>query len=76
MPLRQYVYTHCASHRLNLYVMKCCDMREVNNMMQTAADAIARFFKFSPKRQQAIGKWIEDVLAGEKRKKIKRNVQK
>ena len=47
------IYTHCASHRLNLCVMKCRDMREVNNMMQTA-DAIARFFKFSPKRQQAL----------------------
>jgi len=39
-------------------------------MMQTA-DAIARFFKFSPKRQLALERWIEDVLAGEKRKKVK-----
>jgi len=50
--------------------MKCRDIREVNNMMQTA-DAIACFFKFSPKRQLALEKWIEDVLAGEKRKKLK-----
>ena len=64
------IYTHCASHRLNLCVMKCCDIREVNNMMQTA-DAIARFFKYSPKRHLALEKWIEDVVAGEKRKKVK-----
>ncbi|XP_065883923.1 52 kDa repressor of the inhibitor of the protein kinase-like [Dysidea avara] len=64
------IYTHCASHRLNLCVMKCCDIREVSNMMQTA-DAIARFFKNSPKRQLALEKWIEDILAGEKRKKVK-----
>jgi len=37
------IYSHCASHRLNLCVMKCCDIHEVNNMMQ-AADAIACFF--------------------------------
>ena len=37
------VYTHCAAHRLNLCVVKCCSIREISNMMQTA-DAIARFF--------------------------------
>lgn len=36
-------YTHCAAHRLNLCVMKCCSIREVSNMMDTA-DRISRFF--------------------------------
>ena len=38
------LYTHCAAHRLNLCVMKCCSIREVSNMMQTA-DKISRFFQ-------------------------------
>ncbi len=42
------MYTHCTAHRLNLCVVKCCSVREVSNMMQTA-DAVAHFFKNSPK---------------------------
>ena len=67
------VYTHCAAHRLNLCVVKCCSIREVNNMMDVA-DKVARFFGNSPKRQLALEAWIEDVLQGEKRKKL-RDVQ-
>ncbi len=37
------LYTHCAAHRLNLRVVKCCSLREVNNMMEIA-DKTARFF--------------------------------
>ena len=36
------IYTHCAAHRLNLCVVKCCSLREVNSMMQTA-DSVALF---------------------------------
>ena len=36
-------YTHCASHRLNLCIVKSCSIREISNMMQTA-DSISRFF--------------------------------
>ena len=43
------VYTHCAAHRLNLYVVKCFSVREDSNMMQTA-DSAARLFKNSPRR--------------------------
>ena len=63
-------YSHCASHRLNLCIVKCCSIREVSNMMQTA-DSISRFFKYSPKRQLALEKWIDDILLGEKRHKLK-----
>ena len=38
-------------------------------MMQTA-DSISRFFKYSPKRQLALEKWISDILQGEKRGKL------
>lgn len=63
-------YSHCASHRLNLCIVKCCNIREVNNMIQTA-DSISRFFKHSPKRQLALERWIDDILQGEKRHKLK-----
>ena len=33
------LYTHCAADRLNLCVVKCCNIHEVNNVMQ-AADSI------------------------------------
>lgn len=68
------VYTHCAAHRLNLCVVKCCSIREVNNMMQTA-DKIARFFKYSPKRQLALEAWVDDLFPEEKRKNLKRCVE-
>ena len=64
------VYTHCAAHRLNLCIVKCCNIREVNNMMQTA-DKIAHFFKYSPKRQGALETWIDNLFPEEKRKKLK-----
>ena len=64
------LYTHCAAHRLNLCVMKCCSIREVSNMIQTA-DKISRFFSNSPKRQLALEKWIDSVLPEENRKKLK-----
>ena len=63
------VYTHCAAHRLNLCVVKCCSVKEVSNMMQET-DAVARFFKNSPKHQLALEAWI-DIFHEEKRKKLK-----
>ena len=50
--------------------MKCCSIREVSNMMQTA-DKISRFLSNSPKRQLALEKWIDNVLPEENRKKLK-----
>ena len=64
------VYTHCAAHRLNLCIVKCCNICEINNMMQIA-DKIAHFFKYSPKRQRALEVWIDDLFPEEKRKKVK-----
>ena len=29
------LYTHCAAHRFNLSVVKCCTLKEVANMMST-----------------------------------------
>ena len=58
------LYTHCASHRLNLCVVKCCSVKEINSMMQTA-DSVSRFFSNSPKRQLTLEKWIGESLPEE-----------
>ena len=52
------VYTHCAAHRLNLCVVKCCSICEISNMMGTA-DSVVRYFKYSPKRQQHFEECID-----------------
>ncbi len=68
------IYTHCASHRLNLCIVKWCSISEVNNVMQVA-DKIARFFSNSPKRQPTLKIWIQDILQGEKSKNFKEMCQ-
>ena len=50
--------------------MKCCTIREVNNVMQTA-DTVSSFFSNSPKRQLATERWIAELLPEEKRRKMK-----
>ena len=64
------LYTHCAAHVLNLCVVKCCSISEIRNAMDIA-DGVCRFFKYSPKRQLCLEEWVERVLEGEKRRKIK-----
>ena len=64
------LYTHCAAHRLNRCVVKCCDIWVVSNMMQTA-NAVARFFSNSPKRQLALETCVDNIFQDEKRKKLK-----
>ena len=63
------VYTHCAAHWLNLCIVKCCNICEVNNVIQTA-DKIAHFLKYSPKWQGALETWIDNLFPEEKRKKL------
>ena len=68
------LYTHCAAHRLNLCVVKCCSIREISNMMGTA-DSVVRYFKYSPKRQQYFEECIDAEFnttgTKEKRTKLK-----
>ena len=45
------VYTHCASHRLNLAIVSACKIQDFKNT-ETYLGEMARFFKFSPKGQQ------------------------
>lgn len=48
--------------------MKCCQIREIDNMMQIA-DRISRFFSNSPKRQLSLESWINSVLPTEEKRK-------
>ena len=65
------LYVHCAAHRLNLCIAKCCNNREVSNMIEIVG-SVSRFFNNSPKRQLALEKWINEVLpTEEKRRKLK-----
>ena len=64
------LYTHCAAHRLNLCVVKCCDIQVVSNMIQTV-DAVAHLFNNSPKRQLAMETWVDNIFQDEKHKKLK-----
>ena len=45
------LYFHCASHKLNLCVVKACKLPSVANMMD-AVSSLANFFNYSPQRQQ------------------------
>ena len=53
------LYTHCASHRLNLCIARCCNIREVQNSMDIAGK-ISRFFSNSQKRQLFFESFLED----------------
>ena len=64
------VYTHCAAHVLNLCVVKCCSIPEVRNTMDIG-DRICCFFALSLKRQLAFERFVEEVLDGEKRRRLK-----
>ena len=52
------VYTWCSSHKLNLCVVKSCDITEVRNMIDKATE-VAIFFNYSPQRQRAFEEQIE-----------------
>ena len=52
------LYTHCAAHRLNLCVVKCCSLRVVSSMMEVA-NKTAPFSSNSPKRQLSLEISIE-----------------
>ena len=47
------LYTHCASHRLNLAVVSACKIQECHNA-ESLIGEIARFFRYSAKRQQML----------------------
>ena len=52
------LYTHCASHRLNLCVTASCSLQNVRNMMVNVR-MISDFFNYSPKRQELLEQMIK-----------------
>ena len=54
------LYTHCASHRLNLCVASACQIQVVTNMMQNVTK-IGNFFH-TPKRKALLQKMVKQHL--------------
>ena len=61
---------HCASHQLNLAVMKSAKLISVKNLMGTCKK-LHDFFYVHPKRQQKLEDAIDKCLPQSKQKKIK-----
>ena len=54
------IYTHCASHKLNLAIVKALKYPTDRNMIDTA-DKIVRFYNNSPKREVNLQSGIEEM---------------
>ena len=54
------LYLHCASHSLNLAVVKSLQVTSVRNMMGVV-DRVSVFFAAHPKRQRALEKSIAET---------------
>ena len=61
-------YTHCAAHQLNLAVVSACKVQAFRSAESTIGE-IARFFKFSSKRQRLLDRALEETSS--KPKKLK-----
>ena len=63
------IYTHCASHKLNLCVAASCSLQSVKNMMDHVR-IISDFFNNSPKRQQLLESMIKEHSPQEAHQKL------
>jgi len=63
-------YTHCAAHRLNLAIMSACRIQEFKST-EACIGEIARFFKYSAKRQRLLEKCIDSLTTTPKAHKLK-----
>ena len=64
------LYLHCASHCLNLAIVKSLQVTSVRNMMGVV-DRVYVFFGAHPKRQNALDKAIEEAQPGSSVSKLK-----
>ena len=64
------VYHHCAAHRLNLAIVSACQISSFKNT-ESYIGEMARFFKYSAKRQRLLDKVIDSVCPSAKAKKLK-----
>ena len=66
------IYTHCASHRLNLCIVKACNVREIQSAMCTMND-IASFFSNSSKRLSTLHSYISRKCPDSLHSRLKRH---
>ena len=64
------LYTHCAAHQLNLAVVAACSIQVFKNA-ESYIGEMARFFKFSAKRQALLDKAMDTTNPAPKAKKLK-----
>ena len=64
------LYFHCAAHHLNLAVISACKIQAFKNA-ESYVGEIARFLKYSAKRERALDKAIEVCITGAKTRKLK-----
>ena len=64
------VYVHCAALRLNLAVVSACKIQAFRNADSDMGE-IARFFRFSAKRQRFLEKAVDIASPGSSGKKLK-----
>ena len=63
-------YSHCAAHQLNLAVVSACKIQAFKNTESTIGE-MARFSKFSAKRQRFLEKALDLVTPATYAKKLK-----
>ena len=64
------VFTHCASHRLNLVLSKTCSLPLVRNMLGVVSEA-SDFMSRSAARVQLLEEEVETALPESRRKRVK-----
>ena len=63
-------YTHCAAHRLNLAVMRSCDVPQVRNLLGMVS-SVNSFFKSSAARTDILRKHVEEKYPEARSKRLK-----
>lgn len=63
------LYFHCASHCLNLCIVKSCENEMVKKMLATMT-SLAAFFNFAPKRQRKLEEVIQTAFPDSHKKKV------
>lgn len=64
------LYHHCAAHRLNLAILSACKVTAFMNT-ESYIGEMARFFRFSAKRQRFLDRAIDSECPGASAKKLK-----
>ena len=64
------IYSHCAAHQLNLAVVSACKIQAFQNT-ESCIGEMARFFKFSAKRQRLLDRALDIVTPVTHAKKLK-----